>query len=58
MSEPRGRARKSQFLQSAREVIIRVSELVLGLCRSRGEEQRWFRVLLLLREELGRKTLP
>lgn len=58
MSEPRRGASKSQFLQNAREVISRVGELVLGLFRSRGAEQYWFRVLLLLREELGRKTLP
>ncbi|KAH0914941.1 hypothetical protein HID58_029387 [Brassica napus] len=58
MSRPCGGASESQFLQNAREVIIRVDELVCGVFGSRGEKRYWFRVLLLLREALGRKTLP
>lgn len=32
--------------------------LVLGVFGSRGEKRFWFRVLVLLQETLGRKTLP
>ncbi|KAH0938601.1 hypothetical protein HID58_006062 [Brassica napus] len=49
MSKPRCGANESRFLQNAREVIIRVGELVLRVFESRGEKRYWFRFLLLLR---------